>query len=58
MKQKQKLNHVYFMYISLQSHYADAKIKQVKKPVKPMKQAVSNISTEFLLISNKPIKTF
>ena len=27
MKQKQELNHVYIMYISLQSHYADEKMK-------------------------------
>ena len=58
MKQKQELNHVYIMYISLQSHYADEKMKQAKKPMKLMKQAVSNISTDFLLISNEPIKTF
>ena len=31
------------MYISLQSHYADEKMKQAKKPMKLMKQAVSNI---------------
>ena len=46
------------MYISLQSHYAETKIRQAKKPMKSMKQAVSNISTGFLLISNKPIKIF
>ena len=46
------------MYISLQSHYAETKIRQAKKPMKSMKQAVSNISTDFLLISNKPIKIF
>ena len=28
MKQKDKLNHVCFMYILLPSHYADAKMKQ------------------------------
>ena len=43
MKQRQELNHVYIMYISLQSHYADEKMKQAKKPMKLMKQAVSNI---------------
>ena len=58
MKQKPKLNHVYFMYISLQSHYAEANMKQVKKPMKPMKQTVSSISTGFLLLSNEPIKIF
>ena len=31
MKQKQKLNHVYFMYISFPRHYTEAK----KKPLKP-----------------------
>ena len=55
MKQKQELNHVYFMYISLQSHYTEAKMKQAKKPMKPMKQDVSNISTGFLLILSEPI---
>ena len=58
MKQKPKLNHVYFMYISLQSHYAEANMKQAKKPMKPMKQTVSSISTGFLLLSNEPIKIF
>ena len=58
MKQKQELNHVYFMYISLQSHYTEPKMKQAKKPMKPMKQDVSNISTGFLLILSEPIKTF
>ena len=58
MKQKPKLNNVYFMYISLQSHYAEAKMKQAKKPMKPMKQAVSSILTSFLLILNEGIKIF
>ena len=58
MKQKPKLNNVYFMYISLQSYSLEAKMKQAKKPMKPMKQAVSSISTSFLLISNEPIKIF
>ena len=33
MKEKQKINHVYFMYISLPSHYAEAKIKGLKPAV-------------------------
>ena len=28
MKQKQKLNHAYFMYILLPSHYAEANIRK------------------------------
>ena len=31
MKQKQKLNHVYFMYILLPSHSAEAKMKRLKQ---------------------------
>ena len=30
MKQKQKLNHVYYMYISLPSHHVEAKMKWLK----------------------------
>ena len=46
------------MYISLQSHYAETKIKQAKKPMKSMKQAVSNISTGFFIDCKQTYQNF
>ena len=46
------------MYISLQSHYAETKIKHAKKPMKSMKQAVSNISTGFYWFQTNQSKFF